>query len=125
MASMDGKPIASSWIFFEKIRETGVVNLLFVTGDVHYPYLMSYDPFNKGSPMFYEVGATPLSAIPLPPAQPDKTLNPEIIWTDGEFAKGPMNFGYLEMSAGGDISIKFINGNGKELFSTVLKANLI
>jgi len=111
--------------FFEKIRDTGVVNLLFVTGDVHYPYLISYDPFDKGSPMFYEVGATPLSAIPLPPATPDKTLNPTTIWIDGKFGTGPMNFGYLEMSTEGDISIRFITGDGKELFSTELKPDTI
>jgi len=111
-------------LFFEDVRATGVTNLLFVTGDVHYPYLMSYDPFKKGTPMFYEVGATPLSAIPLPPAEPDKTLNPTTIWTEGEFAKGPMNFGCIEISADGNLSIKFTNDVGEELFSTVLKATI-
>merc|ERR1719397_67210 len=103
---------------FKKIRETEAKNLLFVTGDVHFPYFMHYDPFNSKKPFCYEIGATPLSGLPLPPSKPDATLNPTLVWTTGEFLTGPMNFGYVEMTGKGHVSLKFITNDGSELYST-------
>jgi len=105
---------------FRQIRDAGVENLLFITGDVHFPYLLSYDPFANGTPFCYEAGATPLSAIPLAPTKPVKTLNPNVIWSDGEFLKGPMNFGHAEVNTDGSIKISFIRGDGQVMFEEIL-----
>jgi len=99
-----------------------VKNILFITGDVHFPYLISYDPFSKGTPFCYEAGATPFSAIPLPPSTPDDTLNPTVIWSEGEFAKGPMNFGYIQVNTDGSLKVKFIRDDGYVMFEKVLYA---
>jgi len=107
---------------FQRIRDTGVKNILFITGDVHFPYLISYDPFTMGSPFCYEAGATPFSAIPLPPSTPVETLNPKVIWCEGEFVKGPMNFGYLQVNPDGTLKIKFIREDGYVMFEKMLYA---
>jgi len=105
---------------FGNIRETGVENLLFITGDVHFPYLLSYDPFIDGTPFCYEVGATPMSAIPLAPSKPDPTLNPTMIWSAGEFVKGPMNFGHVQVHSNGNLKIRFIKEDGVVMFEKTL-----
>jgi len=107
---------------FQRIRNTGVRNILFITGDVHFPYLISYDPFTMGTPFCYEAGATPFSAIPLPPSKPVDTLNPTVLWCEGEFLKGPMNFGYVEVYPDGTLKIKFVRGDGYVMFEKVLYA---
>lgn len=107
--------------FFKKIRDTKVDNMLFISGDVHFPYFLSYDPFNTGFPMFHEVGATPLSGLALAPSSPLKTLNPKVIWSAGVFAKSPNNFGHIELQKDGTININLMAENGDKLFSTKLK----
>jgi len=107
---------------FQRIRDTGVKNILFITGDVHFPYLISYDPFTMGTPFCYEAGATPFSAIPLPPSTPDDTLNPTVIWSEGAFVKGPMNFGHVQVNTDGSLKIKFIRDDGHVMFEKVLHA---
>lgn len=98
------------------------MNILFITGDVHFPYLISYDPFTMGSPFCYEAGATPFSAIPLQPSTPVETLNPTVLWSEGEFVKGPMNFGHLQVNPDGTLKIKFIRDDGYVMFEKVLYA---
>jgi len=71
--------------------------------------------------MFHEVGATPLCALTLPPSKPVKTLNPTVIWSAGEFAKSPANFGRIIVQKDGDIKIDIVDENGKALYSTKLK----
>jgi len=105
---------------FRQIRQISIENLLFITGDVHFPYLLSYDPFINGTPFCYEAGATPLSAITLPPSSPDKTLNPTVIWSKGEFVKGAKNFGCAKVSADGSIKISFVREDGHVMFEKVL-----
>jgi len=70
--------------------------------------------------MFYEVGATPLRALSLPPTTPAKTLNPTVIWSEGVFARGPNNFGHVKVAKNGTIKIAIIAENGEELFTTSL-----
>jgi len=113
----------SLMVLFEKIKGTGSKNILFITGDVHFPYLVSYDPFSNGTPFCYEFGATPLCSIPLPPSKPDQSLNPTVIWSCGEFVKGPMNFGHLLVQTDGNVKVRFIRDDGHVLFEKVLQAN--
>ena len=48
------------------IDEHPIKNVIFISGDTHFPFSISYDPFKKGTPLVYEVGATPLQALCLP-----------------------------------------------------------
>jgi hypothetical protein len=40
-------------------------DVVFLAGDTHWPYAISYDPDHDDEVDFYELGSSPLSALPL------------------------------------------------------------
>merc|ERR1712232_194935 len=84
----------------EHIRDRTISNVIFISGDVHFPFAISYDPFQSGSPLFHEFGCTPFSALCLPPPENggDKSFNPTILFAEGKFAGNLMNFGHITIT---------------------------
>ncbi|MFQ6091052.1 MAG: alkaline phosphatase D family protein, partial [Candidatus Bipolaricaulia bacterium] len=60
-------------------------NVVWLTGDVHFPQAISYDPDRDGTPDFYEFTSGPLSALPGTPRPWDRTLNPQSLYIDSGF----------------------------------------
>jgi len=96
-------------------------NILFITGDVHFPYMVQYDPFNEGKPWLYEMGCTPLSALPLPASKPDGCLNPTVLYAEGQFGTGPMNYGQCQISEDGTVTVTLHSGKGEVLFTKTIE----
>ncbi len=66
----------------EHVRDAPISNVVWVSGDVHFPFCVAYDPFGSGSPLCYEIGATPIHALCLPPPAPgrqDTSLRPTVL----------------------------------------------
>jgi alkaline phosphatase D len=81
-------------LFF--LESHDIQNVVFLAGDTHWPFALSYDPDRDGQPDFYELGSSPMSSIPLPPADPpDQTFNPTVLYAEGEFMGDLFNFGHI------------------------------
>lgn len=103
------------------IETQDIDNVIFLTGDTHWPFAMSYDPDRDGEPNFYEFGSSPLSAIPLPPApNPDPTLNPTILYAEGEFMGTLFNFGQISVAEDGALTVRIIDREGVERYTQTL-----
>lgn len=102
-----------SLIFF--LEANNVDNVIFLTGDTHWPFALSYDPDRNGQPNFYELSSSPLSAIPLAPAAAlDPTLNPTVLYAEGTFMGDLFNFGHIAIDEAGVLTFKVIDATGTE-----------
>ncbi|KAI2507715.1 PhoD-like phosphatase [Fragilaria crotonensis] len=103
---LPGGPELELLTVFEHIRNEGVENVVFLAGDVHFPYAISYDPFNTGKPLCYEIGASPFHSLCLSPpeAGPDDTFNPTVLFAQGSFGSKSFNFGHVTISEEGRFS---------------------
>lgn len=99
-----------------------IQNVVFLAGDTHWPYAISYDPDRDGEPNFYELASSPLSAIPLaPPATLDPTFNPTVLYAEGEFMGDLFNFGQVAIDAAGALIYRVVDWQGKERYSLQLQ----
>ncbi|NJL95769.1 MAG: hypothetical protein HC915_19575 [Anaerolineae bacterium] len=74
-------------LFF--IETNDIENVVFLVGDTHCPYAISYDRDADGTPNFYELASSPMSAIVLAPTPVDQTFNPTVLYAEGD----QFNFG--------------------------------
>jgi alkaline phosphatase D len=99
------------------ILNHNIENVVFLTGDVHWPHAISYDPDRDGTADFMEFSAGPISAITLPPAgAPDPTLNPTVLYAEGEFMGDFFNFGKVAVDEEGMLTYTVIDGDGESLY---------
>jgi alkaline phosphatase D len=106
-------------LFF--IERQGLKNVVFLTGDTHWPFALSYDPDRDGEPNFYEFGSSPMSAINLPPVEiPDPTLNPTVLYAEGEFQGTLFNFGHVSIAEDGDLTFRVVDWEGNERYALTL-----
>jgi len=103
----------------EHIRDAPISNVVFVSGDVHFPFCISYDPFGAGSPLVHEIGATPIHALclPSPPEPGDKSLNPTVLYAGSvPFGGKLQNFGRCQVDAAGSLIFSLHTASGTELY---------
>ena len=107
----------------DHIREKEITNVIFLSGDVHFPFAISYDPFHSGKPLFHEFGCTPFSALCLPPPVrgADESFNPTILFAQGEFAGDFMNFGHIRIDDEGRLHFEICKTNGDAIFTLDLE----
>jgi alkaline phosphatase D len=107
-------------IFF--IESQNIENVVFLTGDTHWPFALSYDPDRDGEANFHEFGASPLSALTLPPVQtPDPTLNPTVLYAEGEFAGTLFNFGQIAVDEAGSLTFRLLDSSGGSRYEVTLE----
>lgn len=112
-----------SLIFF--IENQDIENVVFLTGDTHWPFALSYDPDHNGEANFHEFGSSPISAIVLPPVEtPDPTLNPTVLYAEGEFQGTLFNFGHIAVDEDGNLTFRIIDGAGEDRYSITLEPDL-
>jgi phosphodiesterase/alkaline phosphatase D-like protein len=105
-----------SLIFY--IESQNIDNVLFLTGDTHWPFALSYDPDRDGEANFYEFGSSPLSAINLPPVDPpDPTFNPTVLYAEGEFQGTLFNFGHITVADDGELTFRVVDREGEEHYA--------
>lgn len=96
-------------------------NVVFIGGDVHWPFALSYDPDRDSQADFYEISAGPISAITLPPVDPpDPSFNPEVLFAAGEFNTDFFNFGQVAVTEEGQLIFHILDQNGETLFTLSL-----
>lgn len=117
-----GGPEAELLKVFEHIRDKSVENVVFLSGDVHFPFALSYDPFHSGGPLFHEVAATPFHALCLPPPEsgPDNTFNPTVLYQEGSFGSKNFNFGQVNIASDGRFTFHIRDREGVSLFTLKL-----
>jgi len=103
------------------IEANDIQNVVFLTGDAHWPYALSYDPDRNGTPNFYELSASPLSAIPLAPGAVDQTFNPTVLYAEGEFQGNLFNFGQIDIDADGVLTFQVIDREGVQHYELSLQ----
>lgn len=100
-----------------------VKNVVFLAGDTHWPYALSYDPDRDGTPNFYELASSPLSAIPLaPPATLDPTFNPTVLYAEGEFMGDLFNFGQVTIDEAGALTYRVMDWQGQARYTLQLQS---
>lgn len=103
------------------LENQNIDNVIFLTGDTHWPFAISYDPDRNGEANFYEFGSSPMSALVLPPAPDlDPTLNPTVLYAEGEFAGTLFNFGQVAVAEDGELTVRLLDRDGGELYSQTL-----
>lgn len=108
-----------SLLFF--IESNNIENVVFLTGDTHWPFAISYDPDRDGTVNFYEFGASPMSALTLPPVdKPDPTFNPTVLYAEGEFAGTLFNFGHISVDEDGLLTFRVLDWEGTERYAVTV-----
>ena len=103
------------------IHSRGIQNVVFLAGDTHWPYAISYDPDRDDEADFYELGSSPLSALPLAPVEkPDATFNPTVLYVEGRHAGDLFNFGHITVAESGALTFKVIDWKGVEHYALSL-----
>lgn len=102
------------------IESNDIQNVIFLTGDTHWPFAISFDPDMDGTVNFYELSSSPLSAIPLAPADVDQTFNPTVLYAEGEFMGDLFNYGNIEIATNGDLLFRVVNKDGQEQYALEL-----
>jgi len=97
-----------------------MLNVVFISGDVHFPFALPDDPSRQGSPLMHEVGCTPFVSLCLPPAAPDQTLNPTILFSSGAFGADNHNFGNLVVDKEGDLTVNIHTADGAVVYTLQL-----
>jgi len=95
-----------------------VSNVVWLTSDVHFAQVVAYDPNHDGKTDFHEMVAGPISANARTPMKLDSTLNPKILYEDGEF----FNFGLVNVQ-GSILSVQFLDHVGRIRFQHEFRAN--
>ena len=106
------------------IQQEKIENVIFISGDVHFPFAISYDPFEQGKPLIYEIGSTPLHALCLPPPErgPDQSFRPTTLYADGKFAdQSFLNFGHVRIDDDGNKEFYLRDIDGKSMYELKLK----
>jgi alkaline phosphatase D len=99
-----------------------IQNVVFLTADVHWPFALSYDPDRDGQTNFFEFGSGPLSAITLAPAPLlDTTLNPSVLYAEGQFQGDLFNFGQLSIDEEGALTFRIVDRDGEERYTLTLE----
>lgn len=102
------------------IEANNISNVVFLVGDVHWPFALSYDPDRDGMVNFYEFGSSPMSALTLPPVPPDQTFNPTVLYEEGAFAVTLFNFGVIEVDDVGDLTFRVFDREGVEHYALTI-----
>lgn len=103
------------------IESHNIENVVFITGDAHWPYALSFDPDLDGEPNFYEFSSSPLSALPLGPVEVDQTFNPTVLYAEGAFGGDLFNFGHIRVDDAGALTFTVFDAAGEERFSLTLE----
>jgi len=107
----------------------GIRNSVWITTDIHFAEAFRYVPFASDTQfVVHEVATGPLNAGIFPTAQFDVTLNPEKLFgpapaapvASWSAAKAAFNFGELEVSSGGVLTMRIVNTAGATLFERTL-----
>ncbi|MCB0033192.1 MAG: hypothetical protein KDE51_04205, partial [Anaerolineales bacterium] len=86
---------------------------------------ISYDPDRNGEANFYELSSSPLSAIPLAPAPAvDPTLNPTVLYAEGEFLGDLFNFGNITIDEAGLLTFRIYDREGEMHYELALEPQL-
>ena len=108
----------------ELLRDEAIPNVVWISGDVHFPFCISYDPFGAGAPLCYEIGATPLHGLCLPkPAdgRQDASLRPTVLYAgDVPFGGDLHNFGHCAVDDAGVATLSLHDAKGATLYQVVL-----
>ena len=78
----------------------------------------------SGQPFFYELGASPLSALPLGPEQSSDTFRPKILYAEGQFRSDFHNFGHVVIAVDGTLIFRIVDKQGVEHYKLELKPTL-
>jgi len=108
---------------FEHIRDTPVSGVIFISGDVHFPFAISYDPFKQGKPLIYEIAATPFHSLCLPPPEGgprDLSFNPTSLFAAGTFAGSLFNFGHVVITDDGSLECNIRDVKGESIYKLEL-----
>lgn len=104
------------------IESQNIHNVVFLTGDTHWPFAISYDPDRDGEANFYELASSPLSAITLPPVEiPDPTFNPTVLYAEGEFNGTLFNFGHVVLDDEGLLTFRVVDRDGEERYRLTIE----
>jgi len=109
---------------FQCIKDHAIKNVIFLSGDVHFPFCISYDPFEDGAPLVYELGATPFHALCLPPPErgPDTSFHPNVLFAAGKFAdQNFLNFGHVEIDDQANFTFYIRDKKGDAMYELKLK----
>lgn len=107
----------------EQIRDEQITGVLFLSGDVHFPFCLSYDPFRSGRPLFHEIACTPFQALCLPPpagGPRDLSFNPTLLFAAGEFAGTLLNFGHCVIDEAGALTFTIRDVKGTSIYELAL-----
>jgi alkaline phosphatase D len=119
-----GGPEKELECIFQHIRDCDILNVIFLSGDVHFPFCISYDPFHAGKPLVYEIGCTPFHALCLPPPErgADNTFCPTVLYSDGTFAGDFCNFGHVKIEGeSGNFTFEIRDVRGKIMYELTLE----
>lgn len=108
---------------FRCIKDNNIQNVIFLSGDVHFPFCISYDPFEDGTPLVYEIGATPFHSLCLPPPErgPDNSFHPNVLFSTGKFAdQSFLNFGHVEIGETATMTFNIRDKKGKSMYELKL-----
>ncbi len=116
------------------IKDEAIKNVVFLTSDVHFPAVISYDPakaeFSDFTP-FYEFVVGPLHAGAFGPGKLDPSFGPQYEFVNGpDLQNLPQNtpppylqsFGIVDIDEEGTLSVKLIDITGELLFEKILNA---
>ena len=115
-------------LILQYISDAKIRNVVFLSGDVRYPFAMSYDPFGHGEPLVHEIGAAPLHGLSLPmPTTDSRSHNSTLLYgIDGittNFNPTMQTFGRCAIDAKGvaTFTLHEVASDGKELFELRLE----
>jgi alkaline phosphatase D len=122
-----GGPEKELFKIFEHIHYHDIQNVVCLGGDVHYPYAISYDPFQSGKPLTYELAATPFHALCIPPpiGGPDDTFNPTVLFAQGTFGGKNFNFGQISIEDDGKFEFVIRNIKGASIYELKLRPDAV
>ncbi|MBM3597230.1 MAG: hypothetical protein FJX35_03375 [Alphaproteobacteria bacterium] len=93
------------------IKERGIRNVLFLTGDQHVSNLIAYDTDRDGSADFHEANIGPLRAGPSRAAKTvDDILNPTVVFSD--IGRATFAYGRVAIAATGALAVEFRGVDG-------------
>jgi alkaline phosphatase D len=88
------------------IKERGIRNVLFLTGDQHVSNIIAYDADRDGTVDFHEANIGPLRAGPSQaPKTIDPSLNPQVLFSD--IGRATFAYGRVAIAADGNLTIEF------------------